>query len=227
MPIVHWAVNQAIRSITSAVCRIDREPFRSFPHRGPLIVVFNHIGSIEVPLLLAHLQPRRVVGLAKVETWDSPLMAWLFDQWDAIPVRRGEADLEAMRCCLQVLDAGDILAIAPEGTRSRHGRLLRGQPGVVTLALRSGAPILPAAHWGVEDFRRNLSRFKRTGFHIRTGEPFRVDTNGEKVSGEVRQQIADEIMCQIACLLPEAYRGEYPAERCHPPKYLKPVADRH
>lgn len=226
MRIVHWAVNQAIRSITSLVCRIERAPFRSFPSRGPLIVVFNHIGSIEVPLLLAHLQPRRVVGLAKVETWDSPLMGWLFDQWDAIPVRRGEADLEALRRCLEVLEAGDILAIAPEGTRSRHGRLLRGQPGVVTLALRSGAPIIPAAHWGVEDFSRNLPRLRRTEFNIRTGQPFRVHTNGEKVNGEVRQQIADEIMCQIAGLLPEAYRGEYAAERCRSPKYLQFIEDR-
>lgn len=223
MGVLHWIVNQGIRTLTALVCRIDKTLFPGFPDRGPLIVVFNHIGSLEVPLLLAHLQPRPVVGLAKVETWDSPLMGWLFDQWNAIPVRRGEVDLEAVRRCLEVLKAGQILAVAPEGTRSRHGRLLRGQAGVVTLALRSGAPILPVAHWGVEDFPRNLRRLKRTDFNIGVGKPFLIDPGGVRVTGEIRQQIADEIMAQIAALLPEKYRGAYAEHIGRQPIYLKPL----
>jgi 1-acyl-sn-glycerol-3-phosphate acyltransferase len=218
--ISRWFMNNAIRVGTDILCRIDKQDFDKVPANGPLIVVTNHIGSLEVPLMFVHLQPRKMIGLAKIETWDKKFMGWLFDLWEAIPVRRGEADLDAIRACLDVLKAGNILAIAPEGTRSYHGRLLRGQPGMVMIALRSGAPLLPIAHWGGEDFGANLKKLKRTPFHVRVGRQFTVNMNGERVTSEIRQEIADEIMCQIAALMPEEYHGEY--ARCKsPPKYLK------
>jgi 1-acyl-sn-glycerol-3-phosphate acyltransferase len=215
-PLVCWL----IRLLTRVLCRIDLDALAEVPMEGPLILVGNHIGSIEVPLLYAHLQPRRVIGLAKIETWDSRFMAWLFDLFEAIPIRRGEADLEAMRRSLGVLTAGDILAITPEGTRSWNGKLLRGQPGIVTLALRSGAPLLPVAHWGVEKFSKNIEHLRRTDFHIRVGQPFYLKDSGERVTSEVRQQMADEIMSQVAALLPEAYRGEYADSDPPSQKYL-------
>jgi 1-acyl-sn-glycerol-3-phosphate acyltransferase len=174
-----------------------------------------------VPLLFAHLQPRRIIGLAKIETWDSPFMGWLFSLWEAIPLRRGEPDLEAVRRSLQVLAADGILAIAPEGTRSRHGKLLRAQPGLVTLALRSGAPILPIAHWGGESFGANLKRFKRTRFQVRVGRPFRLETRGMRVTGAVRQAMADEAMRQLAALMPESYRGEYSGAVGKPVRHVR------
>jgi 1-acyl-sn-glycerol-3-phosphate acyltransferase len=218
--ISRWSMNFIIRLGTDILCRIDKRNLPQVPARGPLILVTNHISSLEVPLLFVHLQPRRMIGLAKIETWNSKVMGWLFDLWDAIPVRRGEADLEAIRRCLGVLKAGDILAVAPEGTRSYSGRLLRAQPGIVLIALRSGAPILPMAHWGGEDFGANLRRLRRTDFHIRVGKLFHLDANGKKVNGEIRQEMVDEIMSQIAVLMPEDYRGEY--KNCvTTPKYLR------
>lgn len=204
-----WFMNTVIRLGTGLLCRIDKRDFDKIPARGPLILATNHIGSLEVPLLFVHLQPRKMIGLAKIETWDRKFMGWLFDLWDAIPVRRGEADLEAVRRCLDVLKAGDMLAIAPEGTRSYHGRLLRAQPGVVMIALRAGVPILPIAHWGGENFKANLKKLKRTDFHVRVGRPFTLDARGGKVTGELRQEMADEIMGQIAALMPGEYHGEY------------------
>jgi 1-acyl-sn-glycerol-3-phosphate acyltransferase len=77
------------------------------------------------------------------------------------------------------------------------------------LAVHSGAPIVPVAHWGGENFLKNLPHLKRTDFHIRVGEPFRLKLNGVKVTREIRQQIADEMMIQLAELLPIEYRGAY------------------
>lgn len=207
--IFSWIMNAIIFVGTSILCRIDKRDLRKVPRRGPVILVTNHITALEVPLLFVHLQPRKMVGLAKIETWDNKFMGWLFDLWDAIPVRRGEADLEAIRRCMAVLQRGDILAIAPEGTRSYHGKLLRAQPGVVLIALRAGVPIVPIAHWGGESFAENLKRFKRTDFNIRVGDPFYLETHGEKVTGQLRQELANEIMGQIAALMPEEYHGEY------------------
>ncbi len=218
---MHVFVCWVVRVGTRLLCRMDLSALAGVPRGGPLILVSNHIGSLEVPLLFAHLQPRRMIGLAKTETWDSRFMGWLFNLWEAIPVRRGEADLEAMRRCFDVLKAGDILAIAPEGTRSHHGRLLRGQAGVAMVALRSGAPILPIAHWGGEHFGANLKRLKRTDFHVGVGRLFYLDAKDEKVTGEVRQAMADEIMCRLAELMPEAYRGEYAQAVNQPERYIR------
>jgi 1-acyl-sn-glycerol-3-phosphate acyltransferase len=210
-----------IRAGTNIICDIEGADLAQVPLNGPLILAVNHINSLEVPLLFAHLQPRRLIGLAKIETWDNKLMGWLFDLWESIPIRRGEADLEAIRRCLAALSDGDILGVAPEGTRSYNGKLLIGQPGIVMIALHSGAPILPIAHWGGEDFKKNIKHLRRTKFHIRVGKPFTLDANREKTHGKIRQVMADEIMYQIAALMPEEYRGQY-ANRTPPPqKYLR------
>jgi 1-acyl-sn-glycerol-3-phosphate acyltransferase len=68
---------------------------------------------------------------------------------------------------------------------------------------------MPLAHWGGENFLKNLPRFKRTDFHIRVGEPFRLKLEGVKVTREIRQQIADEMMIRLAELMPPAYHGAY------------------
>lgn len=217
---LHAFVAWVFGAVTGVVCRIEGAELQRVPQRGPLILAVNHINSLEVPILLAHLQPRRMIGLAKIETWDNKIMGWLFDLWDSIPIRRGEADLDAVRRCLTALKSGDILAVAPEGTRSYDGRLLSGRPGIVLIALRSGASILPVAHWGGEDFPKNIKRLKRTNFHIRVGKPFRLDAKGEKVNGKIRQEMVDEIMQQIAILMPEQYRGFYAKSALLPQKYL-------
>jgi len=162
-------VNGAIKGITRLLCRVDDAQLVRVPERGPLILVANHINFLEVPLIYTHLLPRPVTGFAKAETWDNPAMAALFDLWEAIPLQRGEADHSAIRRALKALSEGQILAMAPEGTRSGDGRLQRGQPGVVTLALLSGAPLLPIVYYGGERLRGNLARLRRTDFHIVVG----------------------------------------------------------
>ncbi len=217
---VFWFVNTMVKLGTCLMCRIDAPDLDKVPARGPLIAYSNHTGQIEVPVLYSHLQPRPATGIAKVETWDSWFLRWIFDLWNAIPIRRGEADIEAMRKSIDMLNKGYILAIAPEGTRNKTGVLIKAQPGVVTLALRSGAPLLPIAHWGGENFSKNIKRLKRTDFHIRVGEPFKLDTHGERVSREIRQQMVDEMMYRLATLLPEHYRGAYAKLENATGKYL-------
>jgi 1-acyl-sn-glycerol-3-phosphate acyltransferase len=209
-----------VKGGTTILCRIEKTDLSKIPANGPLILVMNHIGSLEVPLLLAHIQPRRVISLVKIETWDNKFMGWLFDLWESIPIRRGEVDLGALRRCLHCLSAGDILGVAPEGTRSYDGKLLCGRPGIVLISLHSGAPILPVAHWGAENFPKNIKRLKRTDFHIRVGKPFTLDAKGKKVNGKIRQEMVDEIMYQIANLMPEEYRGKYANYTPPPEKYL-------
>lgn len=218
---LRWLVLLLVGGITTVLCRIEKDELDKIPANGPMILAMNHIGSLEVPLLRAHVRPRRVISLAKIETWDNKFMGWLFDVWESIPIHRGEVDLGALRNCLKCLSTRDILGVAPEGTRSRDGKLLSGRAGIVLIGLHSGAPIMPVVHWGVEDFSKNIKHLKRTDFHIRVGKPFTLDAKGEKVNARIRQEMADEIMYQIANLMPDKYRGKYSACNPLPIKYLR------
>jgi 1-acyl-sn-glycerol-3-phosphate acyltransferase len=218
---MNWLINFIIRVYTRVTCRIDAPDLQKVPTQGPLIVISNHTGQIEVPLIFAYLQPRRMTGWAKVESWDNKFLNWVFGVWGMIPVRRGEADMHALKSALRALEKGFIFGIAPEGTRNYNGILRRALPGAVTLALHSGAPIIPVAHWGGENFMKNFKRFKRTDFHIRVGEPFKLNVEGVKVTGEIRQQIVDEMMVQIAKMMPEEYRGEYADKGKWTEKYIQ------
>ena len=209
MTLTGRVVGTTIKRLTRILCRVDDAQLAHVPTQGPLILIANHVNFLEVPLLYTHLQPRPVTGFAKIETWNNPAMGLLFDLYGAIPLRRGEADVAAFRRGLAILEAGQILAVAPEGTRSGHGRLGRGYPGVVMLALRSGAPLLPLAYYGGESFRQNIARLRRTDFHIVVGQPFYLEAGGVQMTRVVRRQMVDEIMYQLAALLPPAYRGHY------------------
>jgi len=209
MALVHDAVTYTVKGLLSVVCRIDATQLERVPHTGPLIIVANHISSLEVPIIYAHMHPRPMTAFAKAETWKHPLLGPLASLWGAIPLRRGEANARAFRRGLEALANGQIVMIAPEGTRSGHGRLQRGLPGVVLLAIRSGAPLLPMAHYGGEKFRDNLRRLRRTDFHVVVGEPFALNPGKRRINGEFRQELADALMCRIAALLPAAYRGVY------------------
>ncbi|MCX7682450.1 MAG: 1-acyl-sn-glycerol-3-phosphate acyltransferase [Anaerolineae bacterium] len=200
----------SIKALSALLCRVDTAHLRRVPERGPLILVTNHINFLEVPVVYTHLQPRPLTGFVKAETLGNPLLGpLLFKLWGGIPIRRGEADVVAFRAALQALQAGHIVAIAPEGTRSGDGRLQRGHPGSAFLALRSGAPVLPLVYYGGEQFWKNLPRLRRTDFHIVVGQPFYLKHTGGRVTRQVRQQMADEMMFQIAALLPPPYRGVY------------------
>jgi len=201
--------NFLIRFILHVICRIDASQLKAVPEKGPLILVTNHVNFLDAPIIVTHLRKRSITGLVKEETWENPFLAFLFNIWGGIPVKRGTADFTAYNSALQALKSGKILAIAPEGTRTGDGCLIQGQPGVIALAHRSKAPILPVVYYGGEDFRKNIKRLKRTNIKIIVGKPFYLNINGNYPGKEERQQIVDEIMYQIANLLPEQYRGIY------------------
>ncbi len=220
MTLAHRIVVAAFRGLTSFLFRIDDEQLARVPERGPLIIVANHVHILEIPLLYARLQPRPVTGLVWADRWNNRLLRGLLDVIGAIPLRRGEADVGAVRKALERLEAGHIVVIDPEGTRSRTGCLQRAHPGVVLLALHSGAPLLPVVHYGSEGYRENVRRLRRSDFHIVVGKPFKLNAHGVRVNRQVRRQMVDEVMYQMAALLPPEYRGAYSDMDTATEKYL-------
>lgn len=202
-----WFVTFCCKVLMRILCKIEADEIKKVRMTGPLIICSNHTGTIEAPIFYSELYPRPVTGIAKVESWDNWFFNWVFTLWDLIPIRRGESDMDAMRAVMGALEKNAILGMSPEGTRSPT--LLKAKPGIVIMAMRSNSPIQVAAHWGGENFGANIKRLKRTDFKIRVGPVFYFDAHGERVTKEIRQQMADELMYQIAKLLPAEYRGEY------------------
>jgi 1-acyl-sn-glycerol-3-phosphate acyltransferase len=202
-------VNTAVKIVTGILCKIDKSEFHKMPKKGPLILAANHISFLELPVMFTHLQPRPFSGFAKARNWKSPVWRVFLDLWGAIPLREGEVGMEAFKQAQASLDAGMIFAIAPEGTRSSTGILGTGQPGVALLVAKSGVPILPMAYHGGENFWNNLKKLKRTPFDVAIGNPFSIEMHGRALSKHVCHEIADEIMYQIAALLPPTHRGYY------------------
>jgi 1-acyl-sn-glycerol-3-phosphate acyltransferase len=204
-----YVVAPIVRSILRLACRVDHAELQKIPKKGPLILVTNHVNFLEAPLLYSFLYPRDIAGFAKVETWRNPFLGILATIWECVPVDRDSNDMSSMRAALETLARGKMLNVMPEGTRSHDGRLGRGHGGVVAMALRSGVPIIPIAHFGGESFWRNLRRGRRTEVRIRVGEPFRLREPERGRFKSARFEAVEEIMLRIAELLPPEYRGEY------------------
>lgn len=202
-------VNWFLRKVFELVSRVHHEEFKNVPCKGPFILVGNHVNFLETPLVIAELDNPYITGLAKRESWKNPIFKFLFTRWDLIPIDRGLVDRDAMKRCMEALNQGKMLAISPEGTRSKDGKLLPGKPGIVPLAAQSGAPILPVGFHGHENFWTNLKSLRKTDFHVSIGKPFRISSQADIRSREIRQEITDEIMYKIAELLPERMRGHY------------------
>jgi 1-acyl-sn-glycerol-3-phosphate acyltransferase len=208
------------RGITNLICRIDDAELGKVPTHGLLIIYSNHVNILEIPIFYTHLQPRRLHGMMLAEREKNPLLRWMMGVTETIPLHSGQADIIAIRKGLSVLENGEIIAIAPEGTRSHDGKLQPAQPGVVLLALHSQAPLIPVAFYGAEKYKENLRRLKRTDFHLRVGKPFHLDPQGKPVTRLVRQKIMNEMMGQLAAVLLPEYRGHYADQTAESPRYI-------
>jgi len=204
-----FVVNPVIKGILNVIARIDATEMARLPYTGPAIVCVNHINFLEVPLIHLYTRPRPAVGLVKRETWDQFFVGRMASAWNAIPVDRGGNDVNALRAAESHLAAGGMILIAPEGTRSGNGVLRPARAGIITLAIRTGAPIIPVAHYGGEAFWTNIKRVRRTPVTFRVGEPFSVSFNGTEMTRQIREAALTETMGRLAALLPDRYRGWY------------------
>jgi 1-acyl-sn-glycerol-3-phosphate acyltransferase len=180
----------------------------NLPAQGPAIIMINHIAFVD-PVMVLGVLPRNIVPMAKVEVYRYPIFGvfpWL---WQVIPVHRGDIDRKALRSAEEVLRAGEVILLAPEGTR--HPVMQAGKEGVAFLAHRTGAPIVPASVQGTRGFPTLpfLPRWRGPGVRIRLGKPFRLAPQAERPSREMLRRMTDQAMSVLARMLPEDMRGVY------------------
>jgi 1-acyl-sn-glycerol-3-phosphate acyltransferase len=218
-------VNRIIKRLIDTLCEIDSKEFvdalRGIP---PVIVAFNHINFLEVPALVAYSYPLPLTGLVKSETWNNPIMAFLFNTYKAIPINRGGAYQDSFRRVREAMDQGFFVCVAPEGTRSKNGILGKGKAGIIQLALYTGAPVLPVVHFGGQRIWDNIRRLKRTPFRFKAGRPFRFKCEG-RPDRKTRDQMLAELMGQMARLLPAEMRGIHAEQAQRESRYLEFIQD--
>jgi 1-acyl-sn-glycerol-3-phosphate acyltransferase len=200
--------------------RLRVEGSENLPAEGPVIIAANHLSFFDSVLLLFAL-PRRVYALGKAEYADRRVTGWLFRGAGMIPVRRQQpADLQgAFEQARAVLDAGQVLAIFPEGTRSPDGRLHRGHSGAAHLALVTGASLVPVGIIGTDQIlpvgARLVRPFRRAT--LRIGEPIRPQVHGfTKSTNRARRVLTDNLMVQIRQLSEQRYIDRYTPLPAHP-----------
>jgi 1-acyl-sn-glycerol-3-phosphate acyltransferase len=160
--------------------------------------------------VVLHVVPRQIVPLAKIEVYDYPVVGIFPRLWGVIPVRREEFDRRAVQQVLDVLGAGEIVLVAPEGTRSPA--LTQGKEGIAYLASRSGAPVVPVAVDGTPGFpalRFFSPVWRQPGARVTFGRPFRYRAEYSHPDREQLRRMTDEAMYLLAGMLPEHRRGVY------------------
>jgi 1-acyl-sn-glycerol-3-phosphate acyltransferase len=125
------------------------------PASGPVILAVNHAHNLDGPMLMG-TAPRPVHFLIKKEAFVGPLGPFL-EGIGQLKVDRAAADRTAITGALDVLAAGGVLGIFPEGTRG-EGDFASLRAGLAYFAVRSGAPIVPVAVLGSSERRGRLTK---------------------------------------------------------------------
>ncbi len=195
------------------------EGLERIPRTGAVILAANHISNADPVVLGGWITPglrrRRMHWLGKRELFDWPVFGWLAAHGGVHPVERGTADVDAYRLATRILEAGRVLLIFPEGTRSPTGDLQEAKDGLAALAMRTGAAIVPI---GVNNSDAVWSKgqrlphpFPRRTITVRIGEPFTADrllaTGTDRRAAKTLATTA--IMGRIAALLEPRHRGFY------------------
>jgi 1-acyl-sn-glycerol-3-phosphate acyltransferase len=137
-------------------------------------------------------------------------LAALLRAFGVFPVKRGQGDSVAIETAVELASEGNLIAMFPEGTRSKNGILMRGKSGAARIALAAGVPVIPAAVTNsAQIFKRKSLR--RPLVTVRFGEAVHWELNGQRVDddGETARAYTDAVMAEIANLLPAELRGEH------------------
>ncbi len=202
---------------------IELHDIDNIPADGGCIVTPNHRSYLD-PALVAHAigqRGRPARFLAKKEVTDAPLVGSLVKALGAIRVDRGSGSDEPMLAAARALQAGELIALFPQGTIPRgpafFDPMLKGRYGAVRLARDTGAPVVPMALWGTEKAWPRSSRVPYVmnladppKITVRVGTPYTVAS--DLPDGELDRATAD-LMARIVELLPaEAREHHHPTE---------------
>lgn len=208
---IYSIVKTLLHIVIDLITNIDVEGLEKFPKTGAFIAAGNHVGRLDAVLVYYFLDRKDVTLIVAKKYKKYAAFRWLAKIFNGVWVDRFNADLRAMRILLRRLKQGSCVVLAPEGTRSSTGKLIQGRHGASYLAAKAGVPIYPVALSGTEDtlVKHRLRHLKKVNVRARIGDAFVLAPLDSKNRQAALENYTDEIMCQIAALLPPSYRGIY------------------
>ena len=201
-------VKPVIRFLMWVLLRMEMRGLEHIPPEGGVILAISHTNFLD-PVLAMAVCPRPLEAISKLENLRLFFFGPLIRMYGAIFIRRGEVDRKALNVATEVLKRGEVLLVAPEGTRSGVGQLRKGRGGLAYIAAQTGALVVPLGIVGVEDFWHNLVRLRRTPVKMVLGQPFRFVIRGRELNRQALTQMTTEAMYQLAATLPPERRGLY------------------
>lgn len=223
VPLLYRLLRGLARPVLGRVFRLQVSGIEHLPASGPYVLAANHSNYLDGVVLGAAV-PRRIVFLVmpRVYHW-TPLHPPFHRHVGSIPINLERPDPGAIKRALRVLEEGGVVGIFPEGPLSQNGRLVRGQPGVAVIALRSGVPVVPVAVRGTyEALAGRLLHVPRPyPLSVRIGEPLQFGRirQDAKLRHAVRAAVTRRIMDEIAALLADNRpmpRAEHGDDRARP-----------
>jgi 1-acyl-sn-glycerol-3-phosphate acyltransferase len=203
-----------------------QENIKNIPADQGLILAINHLSYADIfaDSLFAYEATRYPVFLAKSSLFDIKVLGTIIRKLGQLPVYRGQADAAlVLRDAEQGIKNGACVIFYPEATVTRDPDQwpMVAKTGVARLALATGAPVIPVAHWGAQkilpygSFKPHL--VPRTTVRVSAGPPVDLsEFEGQPMTTQVLRAATEKIMKAITDLL-AGIRGETPpAEPYHP-----------
>ena len=179
------------------------------PKDGPVIITLNHLTRLDFPALIMLERYNDIYCVASDTYRNFPVFGKMIDDADMIWIDRTKADFTAMKRIMTVLKEQKIIALAPEGTRSKTQALLQGKEGVTLIASKAHVPLVTVSVIGTETWMDEIKHFRKPRITLRLGPVFelpRIDPDNRE---ESLRTATDEVMCRIAANLPDHYHGFY------------------
>lgn len=189
---------------------VDVTNMHNIPASGPAIIMMNHISLIDPILCMGAVTNRFIIPMTKIENMQHPLIGPLVRWWGSYSVKRGEVDRKALVNSIELVKSGQLILIAPEGTRHPEG-LVEAKDGLAYVATKANAVIIPTGLSGAVPWLEKMKRLQRPRINVNFGRPFKFKTDGEgRVPREALSAMSHEAMYQLAMAVKdESRRGFY------------------
>ena len=207
------ALRGVVRFLFRLLAKVEVHGVENVPKSGGLLICTNHLAIFDPAFIYVFSGRKDLSALVAKKHQKNPFLSFVVNLVGGIWLNRDEADTQAIRAAQEFLKNGGCLGISPEGTRSPTHALIEGKTGAAYLANRAEVPVLPVALANTHNIASSLKRLQRPKIVVRFGVAFELPPVDRKDREAGLRRNTDEIMCQIAALLPEENRGVY---RDHP-----------
>ena len=201
-----------LQALVPSFCKVEVAGLENVPRRGPTCLMINHVSYLDPIVVTVAIPFRHTISLSKVENFSIPVAGWFLRRWGHYPIHRGQFDRRALQQTIELLKSGQMVLMAPEGTRHAGG-MQAAKVGLAYVASKADAVIVPAAICGAEDWRRRLKGLRRAYAKVVFGKPFRFRDAGQKrLSRDALNDMTAQAMYQLALAMPDEYaylRGHY------------------